>query len=407
VSSEYRLLTLDDYERAAYVEARAFYNAPSEQRVEQMRQFFPPEWTVGAFVDGLLVADTRTIPQARRMHGSKMGFGAVGPVACLAPYRRQGHVGKLLPLALDMMRDRGQVLSGLYTPHDALYRRFGWERAEMKKRYRFRPKDISLRFRSGGGRAVPTSPEEWQRLDALFRQQTTNRNGPFIRNEIWWREAVLHNHDQHGRWENEAVVWVDKEGQDHGYIVYLNRPYGPRDGGWDNQEVWIRDFVALTADAYLGLWEHMLTHDLAQTLVYEAHPDDRFPDVAEDPFKIQQTVAEGAMLRIVDVERAIAQRPHAGDRPAAMTVRIEDRTLPWNDGTWQIEAAGREMRAERTDAPADAEMSVNSFAALFSGYVRAEVAAQCGLVTARDDAAVAQLARLFAVTDPPYCPDFY
>jgi predicted acetyltransferase len=342
------------------------------------------------------------------MHGAKMGFGAVGPVACLAPYRRQGHVAKLLTMSLELMRERGQVLSGLYTPHDALYRRFGWERAEMKKRYRFRPKDVRLRFRSRGGRAVPVPADEWQRLDALFRTWSADRNGPFIRNEIWWREAILHNYDGTGsRTENEAVVWVDEDGQDRGYMVYLNRPYQTRELSWDHQEIWVRDFVALTANAYLGLWLHMLTHDLAESLVYEAHPDDRLPDMVEDPAKVQQTVAEGAMLRIVDLERAIERRPYSGGNPASVTARVEDRTLPWNDGTWRIEAAGGEMRAERTDAPADVEMSVNALAALFSGYVRAEVAAQCGLVTAQDDATVAQLARLFAVRDAPNCPDFY
>ena len=97
-----------------------------------MREIFPPEWTVGAFVDGKLVADVRTVPMIRRFHGATMRFGAVGPVTCLAPYRRRGFVARLLTLSLERMRERGQVLSGLHTPHDALYQRYGWERAEPK-----------------------------------------------------------------------------------------------------------------------------------------------------------------------------------------------------------------------------------------------------------------------------------
>ena len=36
--------------------------------------------------------------------------------------------------------------------------------------------------------------------------------------------------------------------------------------------------VALDAGAYRGLWQHILTHDLASRVVYESHPDDPFVD---------------------------------------------------------------------------------------------------------------------------------
>ncbi len=88
---EYRPLTADDMEQAAYVEAVAFYGPPTPERVELLRKYFPPEWTAGAFVDGRLVADVRTVPMAHRINGGSIPFGAVGPVACLADYRRQGH----------------------------------------------------------------------------------------------------------------------------------------------------------------------------------------------------------------------------------------------------------------------------------------------------------------------------
>src|SRR5436309_11971340 len=148
---EYRPLVDNDLEQAVVVESTAFYNKPTPERLEQLREFFPPDWTVGAFVDGRLVADVRTIPMARRMGGKATGFGAIGPVACLSAYRRQGHVGRLLRLALERMREQGIALSGLFTPHDALYARFGWERAESKKQYYMRPSDRRLRIKGAPG----------------------------------------------------------------------------------------------------------------------------------------------------------------------------------------------------------------------------------------------------------------
>src|SRR2546426_3977278 len=205
---DYRALTADDIEASVYLESVAFYGTPTPERVELARRFFPPEWTVGAFADGRLVADVRTVPMARRINGRAIGFGAVGPVACLAGYRRQGHVGKLLRLALERMREQGQALSGLHTPHDALYARYGWERGEGKKRYEFRPKDITLRLKGLPGVLELVANDDWQRLDAIYRAWAGPRNGPLHRVEAWWRENVLRHYDESGaRGDSEGFVW--------------------------------------------------------------------------------------------------------------------------------------------------------------------------------------------------------
>ena len=406
MSTEYRPLTPEDIEQASHLEAVAFYNRPTPERAELMRRLLPPDWTVGAFVDGRLVADVRTVPMARRINGGAIGFGAVGPVACLAGYRRQGHVGRLLRLALERMRDQAQPLSGLHTPHDALYARYGWERAEGKKRYEFRPKDVTLRLKGSAGRLDHVGPDDWARLDAIFRRWAAARNGPLHRVEPWWREAVLREFDESGGKNREAYVWASGNGEDQGYIVYMNRAMAP-EGGWAPQMLWVRDFVTLSGDAYLGLWEHLLTHDLARKVVVEIAPDDPLRDLAEDPWKIDTTVAEGAMIRIVDVERAIARRPYCGDRPIALTLRIADRSTPWNEGAWRVEAAEGRMSAERTDDEPDVELTANTLAPLFTGFMRPEMAANCGLLKVNRESALAEMAEAFAVTYPPYCNDFY
>ncbi len=407
VNIEYRDLTVDDYEQAAALEPKAFYNAPDPGYVERLKQFFPPDWTVGAFLDGKLVADVRTVPMVRRLHGATMAFGAVGPVTCQAAYRRRGFVARLLVLAMERMRERGQVLSGLYTPHDALYQRYGWERAEFKKGYEFAPKDVHLRFRGTGGMTEPVTPDDWQRLDRIFRAKTGEANGPFVRNEIWWREAVLKHWDGAGKMaESDAVIWVDSDGREQGYATYANRNLPPS-GNWTPQAIFIRDLQALTSDAYLGLWQHILTHDLAEKIIFETHPDDPFANLVDEPHKVKVTVEDGAMLRIVDVEAAIAQRPYLGSGTAAFTAQIDDRNLAWNNATFRIESSNGKLHAERTEAPADVSLSVNVLASLFTGYLKPRVAAQTGFVQVTRPAAVEEMAQIFAVNDAPYSPDYY
>ena len=403
---EYRDVTLDDYPQMAVVEPRAFYNRPDESYVDELRKFYPPEWTVGAFIDGKLVADTRAIPQVRRFHGTTTAFGAVGPVVCAAPYRRRGIVGKLLVLALERMRERGQWLSGLHTPHDALYQRYGWERAEGKVEYTFEPKQIKLRVKGAAGITEPADPEDWKRLDRIFRARTADMNGPFVRAEVWWTHAVMQVWDSGKRVPADAVVWVDENGNDQGYAVYTNRAAG-MSGGWSRQQIWIRDFAALNSDAYLGLWEHMLTHDLADTINVEMHPNDVFRYLVEEPHRVKAERSYGAMIRIVDVEKAFAQRPYVGQGTAAFTARINDPHLDWNDGTWRIEASDGHLHAERTQATPDVEMSVNTLAPLYTGYMRPDVAANTGFVRVIRPDAIAEMMQVFAVKDAPFSPDYY
>jgi len=408
MSVDYRPLTDDDLEQAVVVESTAFYNKPTPERLAQMREFFPPEWTVGAFVDGRLVADVRTIPMARRINGAATGFGAVGPVACLAGYRRQGHVGKLLRLALERMREQGLALSGLFTPHDALYARFGWERSEAKKLYYMRPSDIRLRVKGTPGTLEAVAPDDWPRLDAIYRQYAAPRNGPVHRVEPWWRQNVLRHWDETTAQlgDNEAFVWKNARGEDEGYVSYYSRTM-PRLERYVPWEVLVRDFVSLSGDAYLALWQHLLTHDIATRLAVNMPVEDPFADLVEDPRKVDLPRAEGPMVRVVDVERALARRPFAGRRPASFTMRVTDTAAPWNDGVWRIDAGEGQVQIERKDGDADVELSASTLAPLYTGFMRPEVAADVGLLKVTRAEALDDMREAFAVTYPPYSQDWY
>jgi predicted acetyltransferase len=406
MTAEYRVVTAEDTEQLVEVEATAFYGTATPDRIEMQRNLIPPDWTVAAVVDGRLVASVRAIPMVRRLNGAKCGIGAVGPVACLSAYRRQGHVGRLLRLSLERMRDNRQPLSGLYTPHDALYARYGWERAEGRRRYEFNPKDVRLRRRGAPGRLEAVTSDDWERLHRMFSAWAELRNGPFLRNEIWWKQAIMVNRSDSGTRPHNSYVWVSESGEDLGYIIYSNYPMAP-DGRWSPQEIIVFDFVTLSPDAYLGLWDHLTTHDLARRITVELSPDDPFRDLVEDPFRISVTAGEGAMLRIVDVETAIERRGYIGERPVQFSMRISDSAAPWNEGTWFIEAAEGEMRATRKDTDPDVELTANTLAPLYTGHMRPDIAAGVGLVKVNRIEALAEMARAFSVFYPPYCNDNY
>ena len=51
MTNEYRVVTADDIEQLVDVEARAFYNTPTPERVELTRRLIPPDWTVARDAD--------------------------------------------------------------------------------------------------------------------------------------------------------------------------------------------------------------------------------------------------------------------------------------------------------------------------------------------------------------------
>ena len=345
---------------------------------------------------------------ARRINGSATHFGAIGPVACLSAYRRQGHVGRLLRLALERMREQGIPLSGLFTPHDALYARFGWERSEARKQYYLRPSDLRMRIKGALGSIEAVTADDWSRLDAIYRRYVGPRNGPLHRVEPWWRQNVLRHWEEAtgGLGDNEAFVWKNANGQDEGYLSYYSRTM-PRTGQFVPWEVVVRDFVSLSGDAYLGLWRHLLAHDIATRLAVHMPLDDPFADLVEDPRKVELPRAEGPMIRVVDVERALSRRPLVGSRPASFTMRVTDPAAPWNEGVWRIDAGEGQVQVERKDADADVELNVGTLAPLYTGFMRPDVAAGVGLLKVNRAEALEDMREVFAVTHPPYSNDWY
>jgi predicted acetyltransferase len=201
-------------------------------------------------------------------------------------------------------------------------------------------------------------------------------------------------------------VWVSAIGADEGYITYYANAL-PKEGRWSPHDIWVRDFVSLSGDAYLGLLEHLLTHDLAVRVSLERPIDDPFADLCEDPWKVQVMRAEGAMVRIVDVERALAMRPYRGDRNVSFTMRIADKSAPWNEGVWRVEAAEGRMTAERSHAEPDVELTANTLSPLFTGFMRPDVALGVGLLKVNREDVIEEMTLAFAVTYPPFSNDSY
>jgi len=397
-----RTLTDDDAVARAFVTGYAFAEDRGEQAVARFAEQYPMEWTRGLFLDGALIASLLVIPYTLCFEGAELRLGGIADVACLPEHRRQGYVARLLRDTLAELHARGMPLSGLYTPHVPLYRRYGWEVATETLLLRFPTKQAALR---GGapprGHVERVGPDEWRRLDRLYNAWIAGRNSGLRRWETRWRYHVFAGTEHRA---GDAAVWVDENGKDQGYAVY-------RETGWQQGrrgDLEVREVVGLDGDAYRGLLAYLLTHDLTQdTVWWFASEDEPLLCILHDPAIVRVERRHGLLLRIVDLQRAFAQRPCYAPAGTAITIALQDRDCPWNAGCWRLASEGGRVAAERSAEPAALSLDACTLAALFNGSLAPATAATAGLLAVHDPSALEAASALLAVRHRPACSESF
>jgi predicted acetyltransferase len=365
----------------------------------------PLEWSLAGFVDGRLVAGMRIIPLVMRVDGAPLAMGAIGGVACLPEHRRRGYVGALLRRALADMRERGQVLSGLYTPHVPLYRRYGWEIAARNLRLSFGPKEVkTLVAPPSEGRFRRVTADEWQTLNTLYEAYSSERNGVIVRSESWWRDWVF------GRERDtpDAALWEDGEGRPRGYVLYYTRRAELPDRPWPQSRLWVRELATQDANAYVALVNYLLSHDIHEKIEWLASPDEPLLSLLDDPQQVRTEAWSALMLRIVDVPAALRARgcPAQADGQR-FVLSVRDDVAPWNEGTWRVEAQGGRLEVAADDGPADLVADAAVLAPIFNGHLSPREAARIGRLRVESEAALEAATEVFSVKHPPFCLDWF
>jgi len=406
VSVEIRPIRDQEVEEFAFVGAYAFNSSRAPEALQEAAAFaratYPLDWSLAAFVDGRMAAGLRVLPFAMRINGGAVAMGGVTAVACLPEHRRRGHVGALLRRSLADMRERGQVLCGLYTPHYPLYRRYGWEVASTAVRYSFAPKDVQVARPPREERCRRVTVDEWPALHALYEEYTRGRNGPLVRVEVWWREAVFRAR----REPQDAALWEGIGGEGLGYVVYRTRRFEVPDRPFPQSVLRVRELIALDSDAYAGLLSYLLRHDLHERIEWYASPEEPLLSVLTDPWRVRMEAWPALMLRLVDVPRALEARPCLEQAQGRrLVLAVHDRTAPWNEGVWRLEAGDGRLFVQAASEQPDLTLDVRTLAALYNGYLAPAEAARAGLLEVGRRSALAEAAAIFSVSYAPFCID--
>ena len=408
-----RPVTEDDFDRVHFILAYSFTTDRSHEGRERMKHVEAMGPTIALYEDGQMAACLRILPLRMFIHGASIPLGGVSGVACLPEHRRKGYVGQLLRHAIALMREQGQPLSSLYTPHPSLYRRYGWMIASSALRYSFDPKEISpANPARSEGYAYRVTEEAWPTVAEVYRRFAAPRNGYLDRGERWWKEAIFRRIYDEKRRLNDVAVWADGKDQPRGYLAYFSAREQRFDGP-PTDRLALQEFIALDSAAYLGLLRYLLSHDVAEEITWFGPIDEPFTIAIDEPGRVKREHHYGFMLRIVDLEKAIAVRPPAAEAPeGSFTVHIADPSAPWNQGVWRIDCSGPAGRggrlaATKADGAPDLSTDAAAFAAMYNGFLRPSEAARSGLAEVSDPQATALADRILAADYPQFSSDFF
>ncbi|GGK92580.1 putative acetyltransferase [Curtobacterium luteum] len=338
--------------------------------------------------------------------GSTVDTQAISAVTVRPTERRRGILRAMMTHALEQGVSEGYPMASLTASEGTIYRRFGFgcairERAVHVRRARALP---LLAPTSG---VVTVVTPEW--LEAgpardVFARFDARTPGSMVRNTGTWPVALgLRGSDgEPARDVRAAVHRPEASGDVDGYVTWRVTEGHGRD---DDTVLEVVDLVYATDEAYLSLWEFLLSIDLNDVVRYRrsrlddpivaALGDNRAHDVDHEE--------DHVWLRVLDVPAVLGSRPFAVD--GSLTLAVDD-ALGHATGTYRLDVVdGRGTVTRTDDSPvddADVRLDVADLGALLIGSVSPVTLAAAGLVRAADPAAVTRLRAMLLPARTPH-----
>ena len=288
-------------------------------------------------------------------------------------FRGQGAGRCLMRRTVEELYRLGSALSALYPATQPLYRSAGYEQAGGRWETTLPLNDINISDHELQMR--PLDEQDAETVAQLYRADVTHHHGPLDRNEfIWSRVREPRGDAAHGQ-------LVHADGEPEGYIYYVQRP----NEGFPPHHIAISDMAARTPRAGRRILTFLSEHrSMADRAVFYRSPAD--PLLCLLPEQSGRTELEMRwMLRIVNIEAALAARGYAPPVTAELHLNVHDDLIEPNNGPFILRVKdGRGEVARGGEGRLD--IDIRGLAMLYSGFCPATALLATGLLrgTAND-----------------------
>ena len=322
------------------------------------------------------------------------GFAGVG----VAPWERGHRVATLMMAeALRELRRDGWPLAALYPSTQPLYRRVGFEQAGS--RFEIRGPLSALPCGDRDLPMRPFTPAELPAAQRTYSEVARARPGWLDRGGYVWHRV-----------QNPRPIGQPSAVAAYGYIcgepgavegyAFLTRVPKPA----FRPDVLVTDLVARSARASRRLLTFLsdqasISEDVSW---FSGAAEPLLLLLREQAFDVHAVWAW--MLRLVDVEQAIAARGYLSGLSATLEIDLVDELFADNAGRWILEISGGEGRARRGGS-GKLRCDARALASMFSGFRNASALSALGIVQGPPEALSAADA-IFA-GPPPSMPDMF
>ncbi|MHB8718861.1 MAG: sterol carrier protein domain-containing protein [Candidatus Dormibacteria bacterium] len=223
--------------------------------------------------------------------------------------------------------------------------------------------------------------------------------GSLNRPEASWRRIVAQARAAQPGPLLQVAVYEDVSGTAGGFVNYTTEVR------WNNDLTdgiaTVHQMVALTREAHMSIWDHLLRLDMMERLVVERFwVDDPVQHLLADPRRLQWTPHDDLHLRVVDPVAALSARRYA--REDALVIEVRDSSCADIEGRYRVEGGLDSAYSQRTTADADLVMDAAALGSIYLGDVSVAALHTSGLVEENRVGAVQRASAMFAWHPRPH-----
>jgi predicted acetyltransferase len=399
-----RTLTAEEIPAFIGTVFRAFLEDPVPEDVAAEIELVEPHRTHGAFDGDELVGGATMLSKRMTLPGT--GPHPVAAISCVgvAPdHRRRGAMAQLMRAQLHSQHTSGDAFAALYASEGDIYGRFGYGLAGHRAFFAVpRGAEFQSTVDVSGGRIREVDRETALPLmHHLHAKVAPTRAGWVDRTKASWQAFLAENAAE---LLSEGITKWRYAIHPEGYAIYhVKRKWDSRKPG---HEVYAKEILGTTPQAYAALWRYLLDIDLTTTVRAEAAADDPIIHMLKDATDNVRQVSDGLWVRIIDIDRALPLRTYSA--PVDVVLAVEDTFCPWNAGSWRLvaEADGLATVA-RTDAEPDLALDARELGAVFLGGTTVQQLVAAQRIRELTPGKARAASRAFAGDHQPHCPEVF
>lgn len=321
--------------------------------------------------------------------GRSVSMAGVVAVGVAPHFRARGAASALMGEMLrELHREQRCSISTLFPATVPVYRKVGYEQAGGRYKIEIDTSAIDVREQNLDMR--PVRKGDSAAIEDVYRRFARRNNGLLDRGKYMWdRVRAPRGETTHG--------FLVHAGDDvRGYIHYAVK------GGEQDEYLFVHDMAALDAQAGRRLLTFLADHrSMEERIVWPGGPmPAMFMTMREQVYRI--ALREQWMVRVVDVERALAERGYLPGVDAELHLDVHDDLIEANNDRFVVRIADGSATVER-GGRGTVRIGVRGLAPLYTGHLSAHELIAAGMAEADDDAALRATA-IFA-GPPPWMGD--